>query len=57
MYSITYATSAQKEIKKMQGYRDIYRIRQGDYRVVYRVNDAFLVVLVIAVGHRKVIYN
>lgn len=33
------------------------RIRVGDYRIIYRVEDEILVVLVVRVGHRKDIYR
>lgn len=33
------------------------RIRVGDYRIVYDVNDGEVVVLVLAVGHRREIYH
>lgn len=32
-------------------------VRTGDYRVVYEINDGVLVVLVVAVGHRRNIYR
>ncbi len=34
-----------------------YRVRQGDYRVVYSVDDNERVVLVVKVGHRKEVYR
>ena len=34
-----------------------YRIRQGDYRIVYGIEDEELVVYVVKVGHRKAIYR
>ncbi|MCF7765507.1 MAG: type II toxin-antitoxin system RelE/ParE family toxin [Verrucomicrobia bacterium] len=34
-----------------------YRIRIGDYRVVYEVSDEVLLVLVIRVAHRKDVYR
>lgn len=37
--------------------REGYRIRVGDYRAVYEVDDAALVVTVFGVGHRKDIYR
>jgi mRNA interferase RelE/StbE len=37
--------------------RDYYRIRVGNYRVVYSVEDEILLVLVVTVGHRKKIYK
>lgn len=45
-------------VKKLQGSKkeSLYRIRVGDYRVVYTIKDSMLVVLIIEVGHRKDIY-
>ena len=34
-----------------------YRVRVGDYRIVYRIDDQVLTVLVLKVGHRKEIYR
>ena len=34
-----------------------YRIRQGNYRVLYEIQDNVLLVLVVKVGHRKVVYR
>ncbi|MDO8730980.1 MAG: type II toxin-antitoxin system RelE/ParE family toxin [Actinomycetota bacterium] len=34
-----------------------WRVRTGDYRVVYEIQDAVLMVLVIAVGHRRDVYR
>jgi mRNA interferase RelE/StbE len=34
-----------------------YRLRVGDYRVVYEIHDDRLVVLVVAVAHRREIYR
>ncbi len=36
---------------------DLYRIRQGDYRVVYSIEDDVLIVLVVRVGHRRDVYR
>ncbi|TGK14150.1 type II toxin-antitoxin system RelE/ParE family toxin [Leptospira fletcheri] len=43
-------------VKKLKG-RDGYRIRKGDYRIIYDIVDMKLVVEVIAIGHRKDIYS
>lgn len=43
--------------KKLQGAGDLYRIRIGDYRVVYTVEAQRLVVLVVNVGNRRDIYR
>lgn len=42
-------------IKKLKG-RDGYRIRIGNYRIIYEIFDSELIVDVIALGHRKNIY-
>jgi mRNA interferase RelE/StbE len=42
--------------KKMKG-RDGWRIRQGNYRIIYDILEDILVVDIIAVGHRKDVYN
>lgn len=42
--------------RKLSG-RDLYRIRQGDYRIVYQLRDSELVVQVIKVGNRKNVYR
>jgi len=34
-----------------------WRVRTGDYRVIYEIHDQVLVVLVLAVGHRRQIYR
>lgn len=42
---------------KMAGSESLYRVRIGDYRVIYAVEDDLLIVLVVEVGHRKEIYR
>lgn len=42
---------------KLQGPDEFYRIRSGDYRVIYLIRDDRLLVLVIKVGHRRDIYR
>jgi len=42
---------------KLAGSDNLFRIRVGDYRVIYAVEDNFLVVLVVEVAHRKEIYR
>ncbi len=37
--------------------KEAYRIRQGDYRMVYTIADDVLVVEVIRVGHRREVYR
>ena len=42
--------------KKLKG-TEFYRIRIGDYRVIYKIEDDILLILVIRIGHRKDIYK
>lgn len=42
--------------KKLKG-RDAYRIRVGDYRIIYEIFDDILLIDVINLGHRKNIYE
>ena len=44
-------------VKKMQGFEDRYRVRDGNYRVIYQIHDGQLLVLVIDIGQRKDIYR
>lgn len=42
--------------KKLKG-RDAYRIRIGDYRVIYEIRDRVLIVEVVEIGNRRDIYD
>jgi mRNA interferase RelE/StbE len=44
-------------VKKLTGSEDLYRIRVGDYRMIYQVRDDELLVLVARVAHRKDAYR
>jgi mRNA interferase RelE/StbE len=41
----------------LQGFKDLYRIRCGDYRIVYTIRDNQLLVLIIEIGHRRDVYR
>lgn len=43
--------------KKLVGEGDLWRVRTGDYRVVYSIDDGVLLVLIVAVGHRREVYR
>jgi len=43
--------------KRIVGLDDTWRIRIGDYRVVYQVQRSVLVVLVLKIGHRREVYR
>ena len=36
---------------------ELYRIRQGDYRIVYTIDDMIIEVHINKIGHRKDVYN
>ena len=42
---------------KMKGNNTFHRIRVGDYRIVYEIHEARLIILVVKVGHRKDVYK
>jgi mRNA interferase RelE/StbE len=42
--------------KKLSG-RPAWRVRVGDFRVIYEIHDERLLVTVVAVGHRKDVYR
>ena len=41
---------------KLSGF-EYYRVRQGDYRIVYEIEDDKLIVIVVKVGHRREVYR
>jgi len=45
------------KVKKLKGSDSLYRIRLGDYRVVYELRNEQLIVLVIKIGHRREVYR
>jgi len=42
--------------QKLSGY-DRYRVRQGNYRILYQIQDNELVVVVVRIGHRREVYR
>ena len=42
---------------KLSGGLDLWRVRAGDYRVVYQIRDEKLLVLVVRIGHRRDVYR
>lgn len=44
------------DVKKLKGYNAAYRIRVGDYRIIYNIKDRELIVLLLSVSHRKDAY-
>ncbi len=44
-------------IKKIQGYEHIYRLRVGNYRIVYEVKTTIRIITIMRIAHRKDIYR
>ena len=42
--------------EKLSGH-DLYRVRQGNYRILYEIIDQDLIVMVIKIGHRREVYR
>ena len=42
--------------EKLSG-QEKYRVRQGDYRIIYEIHDDVVVVVVVKVGHRGEVYR
>ena len=45
-----------QDVKKLSGF-NLYRIRSGNYRIVYQIKDKILSILIVTVAHRKDIYR
>lgn len=41
---------------KLKGRKHIYRIRHGNYRVIYTIEDKILLIMVVKIGDRKEVY-
>ncbi len=46
-----------EQAKKLAGMDELYRVRVGDYRIVYTIEDDRLVVLVVRIAHRREVYR
>ena len=44
-------------VEKLAGEEAAYRVRVGDYRIVYEIHDDVLRVIVIRIGHRREVYR
>ena len=43
--------------RKLRGGSELWRVRVGDYRILYSIEEARLVVLVVKIGHRREVYR
>ena len=51
------ANPRQHGIEKLAGAAGLYRVRVGDFRIVYEIHDKRLVVLVVKIADRKDVYR
>ncbi|MBU6516099.1 MAG: type II toxin-antitoxin system RelE/ParE family toxin [Acidobacteriota bacterium] len=42
--------------RKLRG-RDGYRLRVGDHRIIYTIDDGVLLIVIVTVGHRREVYQ
>jgi mRNA interferase RelE/StbE len=42
---------------KMKGNNPFHKIRTGDYRIIYEIQEDVLVILIVKIGHRKDVYR
>lgn len=47
----------EENIKKLKGHDDLFRLRVGNYRIIYMVDHGILTVFIIDAGNRGEIYN
>jgi Cytotoxic translational repressor of toxin-antitoxin stability system len=45
------------DIKKLAGHEGLYRLRVGDFRVAYRIDNGRLIILVVKAGNRRDVYR
>ena len=55
--SLTSSDSQSLNIKKLQGYKNLYRLRVSDYRVIFAVIPDKRIILITVIGHRKEVYD
>jgi mRNA interferase RelE/StbE len=44
-------------VKKFKNSNGLYRVRMSDYRIIYRIEQEILTVLVVEIGHRREVYR
>ncbi|MBR0248731.1 MAG: type II toxin-antitoxin system RelE/ParE family toxin [Synergistaceae bacterium] len=44
-------------VKKLKGYKDLWRIKSNVYRIIYRIKDDIVTVIVVRIAHRKKVYQ
>ena len=44
-------------VKKLKNSDGLYRVRVSDYRIIYRIEQEILTILVVKIGHRREVYR
>ena len=44
-------------VKKLKSNDGLYRVRVGNYRIIYRVEQEILTILIVKTGHRREVYR
>lgn len=44
-------------MEKLKGVENLYRIRDGDYRIIYKIQDQALIITVVKVSNRREVYR
>jgi mRNA interferase RelE/StbE len=44
-------------VKKLKGLENLWRVRSGEYRIIYEIHDQRLIIVVVNVGHRREVYE
>jgi len=57
LFKAIYKLPHSGNIKQLAGYSNLYRLRVGDYRVIYSVNENILTIEVLNAGNRGDIYK
>lgn len=50
-------SSSNLDIKKLEGLNNLFRLRCGDYRIIFELNNPEATILILAIDHRKDIYK
>ena len=43
--------------RKLRGQTNVYRIRVGNYRILYSIEDKRLIIIILKLGHRRDVYR
>ena len=44
-------------VKKLKNSDGLYRVRVSDYRIIYRIEQEILTILIVKIGHRREVYR